>query len=325
MSGLKNSIAYARAIFLIAIICGVYGIFSYVIGENPYITLISLSYAGEDSVASLFLDEERGSLMGRAYGTMVHPLAWGQFWCILLAFAMLIRRKISKVIFLPLFVIGMVNIYLCGSRSAMLSFGIALFAFFVTLRIREKIVVLLFMIIGLTYMSTNPEIRKSETMSYLLANVFFWDDSYSEDASIRGSSSEMRSDQLNVAFDVAINNPTGVGYGYLYYKNEYPRTDIVGLLGLESVFLKKIVELGFISLFAYFYFMFLLYKFGASVIKDNSSKMMFLGYFWSYLICVLVTGIQARSEYYFVVFTIWYYLMESNRFVKSNKMIVKYE
>ena len=252
---------------------------------------------------------------------MAHPLAWGQFWCIILAFAMLSKKKVNKIILIPLFIIGIVNIYLCGSRSAMLSFGIAIFSFFLTLGIRKKIVVLLVIIMGLAFMSTIPNIRKSETMSYLLANVYFWDDSYSEEASIKGSSSEMRSDQLDVAIDVAINNPTGVGYGYLYYKTEYPRSDIVGLLGLESVFLRKIVELGFIGLLVYFYLMFLLYKFGVSVIKDKSSKILFFGFWGSYFICVMVTGIQARSEYYFVVFTIWYYIIENNSIKKSNKMI----
>ena len=111
---------YINILLIVSLIAGIYGIFSYVLKSNPYITTLNMIYSGNDLFA-VFMDESRGGLEGRTYGTMGHPLAWGQFWNIILCFIWIIRNNIRKYLTFILIAVGIINIVLCGSRTAIVT------------------------------------------------------------------------------------------------------------------------------------------------------------------------------------------------------------
>ena len=83
--------------FMITLFCviGIYGIFAYLINLNPWTSYLSLIYGNEEKY-SFFLTEIRGNLTGRTSGTFEHPLAWGQFWNVLLCFFIVRKEDFSK-------------------------------------------------------------------------------------------------------------------------------------------------------------------------------------------------------------------------------------
>ena len=317
MCGLKNPIFYLYIIFAAAFICGLYGIFAYYIGANPYISLISILYTGEDSLSIHFLEEERGELTGRTYGTMVHPLAWGQFWNILLAFLVLVKDRINRYFFWIVVLVGVFNICLCGSRSALLALGACMFFLLISLSAKEKRFIIFFSIVCVIGVTFFTNVSKNDNIEYLKATFFFWDDSYQNNISINGSNAEMRRDQLEVALDIAESNPTGLGYGYVAYIQAKPRAEIPSLLGLESVVFRKLVEVGLIGLIIYAYLMTLFFRFGRSVSRRKIK--LFFGYFTSYIVSIMVTGVQARTELFFVVFIIFYFVIERSYMLQVKK------
>ena len=93
---------------ILALLAGIYGIYSYKTSSNPYMSSLNILY-GSQSDFSYFLEESRGGLQGRTYGTMSHPLAWGQFWNILLCLLWIYRRTVNKYLTAAVFVVGYIS------------------------------------------------------------------------------------------------------------------------------------------------------------------------------------------------------------------------
>ena len=291
---------------ILALLAGIYGIYSYKTSSNPYMSSLNILY-GSQSDFSYFLEESRGGLQGRTYGTMNHPLAWGQFWNILLCLLWIYRRTVNKYLTAAVFVVGIINIVLCGSRTALVTFCV--FCAFILLSYGIK---KLLLIIPLAYLSLSvilmilpQEIKRSDMVSYLESGLFFWDSSYSEKAGIVGSSTEMRYNQLQKTIDITMKNPlAGVGYNYQYYTLDSNRSIDADLLGLESIVFKILVEQGFAGLFIFFYTFNMLRTYFVRRGKTKKDKILLNGYFISFLASILFTGIQGGSYAFFMCFLI---------------------
>lgn len=99
-------------------IAGVYGIFTYVIKLNPYIIVMGL-LANEPVSVTGMMSEVRGALEGRIQSTLSHPLVWGQIVNVFFCFLLLMRCK--RKLYLLLLAVLFLNLFLCGSRSVLLS------------------------------------------------------------------------------------------------------------------------------------------------------------------------------------------------------------
>ena len=219
-------------ILIIAILCGIYGIFTYFIKANPYVDGLSVAYTGKIDRFSDFIFEERDLLSGRICGTKTHPLEWGQLWVIIISFCFLAKNYIHKIWLFVIAAIGLVNILLCGSRSSLLALAViaVFFVLIVGFNKRYLLYTLFAMIIGVSYLY-HSKTQKISDNNIILASIMFWDDSYSNELSIQGSSFGMRQRQLQESYKMILNNPLcGVGYDYQYYKN---KNGVDNLLGMD--------------------------------------------------------------------------------------------
>lgn len=294
-------------ILIASVVCGIYGIISYYLGMNLYISALSIIFNGNEGFVVDFLTEERGGLRGRCYGTMLHPLAWGQFWTILLSFCFLIKDKINNILLYGVLCIGFINIILSGSRTALFSILIFISFYFITLNGKKKITYLfsgclLTIFICIVMIGANPS-----NLDYMKSAVFIWDNSYSEKAGVGGSNVDSRQKQFELSLDIAMENPGGYGYNYQYYVLENPLAEEKDLLGLESIIFKKLVEEGFWGLFFFSVAFYYLYRLFCRIKRKIPSFRLLQGYFASFFISIILTGIQGYSLIYFIIFLFLYY------------------
>lgn len=283
-------------IFIVLIGAGFYGILSYLIKFNPYVDLLYIVYSGEENIYSIFMDEERGGLVGRTSGTMTHPLGWGQMWNLVIGLYFLYNKNINKFLGFIIVVIGIINIIFCGSRAAIVALVI-LYIFYLFSLSRKKVFKNLFIILSLLTMGFFA-FRKNENIEkvskYIQAAVFFWDQEASNEAEIRGSSVNMRIRQFEVSIEKAASSIGGLGYNYqLYTLNNYRKADDE-LYGLESVIFKKFVEQGFIGMIVFIYTTTLLLKY-ARRNEKHKEKVLITGFFCSYIATISITGIQGET------------------------------
>ena len=297
-------------LWIVAIVCGVYGIIAYLINLNPYITGMSILYNGEEDIIQNFLDETRAGLIGRAYGTTEHPLAWGQLWNLLIIFILSFRKEISKWLFYPIMIIGIVNIILCGSRSSLIAFFLSIFIYcFIwgAKRFLGYAVVIMASLVSLLFFIDNSKFTNSDTVKYFYATIMFWDDSYAREANIIGSSSNMRNNQLEESINISLDNPFGIGYDYQSYARKTEKRISNELLGLESIVFKKMVEQGILGLLFFYVCLWYLYLGTKKYGINRKNKIKLLAFTFGYLANITFTGMQGVNWSIFVVLMFCYY------------------
>ena len=284
----------------VSIVCGIYGILGYVIRANPYMSIISLTYLHEDAAALAFMDETRGFLSGRIMGTMDHPLSWGQYWDVVIPFCILTdngqnRRKLNAFI-----IIGIINVFLCGSRTALLA--LVIFGLFY-LKYKGATQAFKYIALGAVLVLTISLVTPSTTKmgKYMKATFLFWNKDVADNAEISGSSLEMRLQQLAVGYDVISNSILG-GYGYhfrAYAKEE--GVSIEGMLGYESIVLSEMVEQGILGVIIYFFLFWILLSAIRSYWEIEGDKIyLAYGFVLCYLAAVVATGIQGVGTFFFM-------------------------
>lgn len=292
-----NNLIISKVLIYIAIIIGCYGIICYLIHANPYMSMLNLLYLDE-YVFEHFITETRAGLTGRVSGTVNHPLTWGQLWNILLAFFVINRDKIGKTNFNVILILSCLNLLFSGSRSAF----IALFPLVICYLLSVGRIKIMRYVIGFSMLLASCYFILPDNMQmYIKSAVFFWDDSISDAADINGSNVNMRLDQLETTLnDVSkANLIAGFGLGYREYsvskgtKNE-------DMLGYESVFFSKMYEQGLLGTICFFIYLSQFYVLGCKTLVSKK-KLLFTGYFFSYLLSILFTGIQ-NSLGWFVFF-----------------------
>jgi hypothetical protein len=281
--------------FVMACLCGIYGIVCYFLKQNILNDMLTLVYLDETSTYQALYEEARGLLLGRTSGTKSHPLEWGEICGIILGFYYMIKNQVRIPLILraSLIIIILLNIVFTGSRAALI-FGILVFIPNLLTIMKKKIVI--YGLVGLALLPliilTNEE-RLGPFISYVESGVFFWNEKYSDRVNITGSSVSMRQDQFSSSLNIAIRNPVGVGYNYQMYSLEHDFA-IADLYGLESVVFKLLVEQGIFALVIFLFIYFKYYKYNIiQNCQDNKISMRL--YFVGYLICILITGIQGIS------------------------------
>ena len=166
-----------------------------------------------------FVTEDRGILSGRIAGTTVHPLNWGQWMGVLFMFFFIERKYIAGFKFVLLEFLCFLNVFLTGSRSALLPIIIFLVFPLKQMKVRNKLkIIVSILCVFLFTTQLIPQEMYQKMKSFIGATVFFWDQEKSENADIHGSSIDLRLDQLTGVFFLTESNVlTGQGYGYQYF------------------------------------------------------------------------------------------------------------
>lgn len=279
-------------------IAGIYGIFSYIIKLNPYIVTMSIIYDAPVDYTGI-LEEVRGAIQGRTQGTLSHPLVWGQIINVLSLFLLIIRKRIKKKIFIPIYTILFLNIVLCGSRSILLSNLIALLLIYIKLPTKKIVTYTSIGIIG-SLIIFNIAKQNDNLKLYVAtieASVFFWNQEKSDEIEIKGSSVNLREKQLIESFNLIQNDFfTGLGQGWIdnyFSKNEKHPI----MLGFESIIFRRLVENGVLGLIIWFFFYSQLYKRTLLYTKKSGIDIKII--FIPYLVSLMMTD-SFESFYLFL-------------------------
>lgn len=281
----------------VAIGIGIYGLLCYYWHDNPYIRGLSLLY-GDEYTTEFFNTQIRGALTGRVSGTTTHPLQWGQLWGILLVFFVFKREEMTKVRFWALMALACLNILFSGSRSALVAM-VPLLACYVasegSVKALRKMAMGLAVALALSYTLSD------KMQLYLRSVVFFWDEQASMAADVEGSNTDMRIEQYNTLMhDVTRENIfVGYGLGYLGYANQRNVRN-KDMLGYESVFFQIMAEQGLVGFVGFCCFMFQLYRLRAKRL-ERRKRIIYLGYCASYMVSIMLTGIQNTFGQYLLI------------------------
>jgi len=311
----KDIKLFLNIVFWATIVACIYGLFTYITKSNPYVESIN-SALGMDKGHGItfdFINEERGIINGRIMATMVHPLQWGQaltcIFSILIIFHELKIFVINKVFFTSGMLLIASNIFLSGSRAALVAFIIFLFFAFFYMPTKKKLKYVSYILLLAVFLIFIIPKRTTEAfINTTTASIIFWDNSYSDAIGIGGSSATMRLLQLYGTFEKVSKNPLfGLGKGYII--DEFKKDKGSGeMFGYESVFFYKVVEEGVLGLF---FFLLAYYMIYAETIKKINQakeilqyKSLIRGFYLSYLISILLTGIQGTFILFCLLATI---------------------
>ena len=265
-----------------------------------------------------FIEEARGGLESRISGTTNHPLTWGQLWGILMGLFIIKKNEINIILFYALMILSFLNILFSGSRTALLSI-VPLIVFY-GISQNKKIILrtTVYVLLGACILSFTPNIK---LLKYIKATIFFWDPSYSAAADINGSSVSMRQNQLDITIKTVMkSNPiTGFGLGYRSY-SKLKNTRNEDMLGFESIVFTKLFEQGIGGLICFFIFYLQIYRF--SIKRVGKNKLLLKGYFFSYLLSIIFTGIQ-NSFGWFVYIGLFITLSEQLEETTKHAKVIK--
>lgn len=316
-------LVFFKHFLIICIVCGIYGIVAYAMGVNPYITMLSYTYTGADFAFAYFLEDVRGFLLGRASGTFTHPLIWGQFWTMAIAFLLCIRKNLNKYLLYLGITIGIVNVVLCGSRTAAIAM-LVFFAFYCFSLGKRKIILFSSIVLTICFfiamLPENSNLIEQDKILYAKSIVFFWDDSYSMQLGINGSNATMRQSQMDAVSNLVSSSPiAGLGFNFQYYVLENSSASIAALRGMESIVIKKLVEQGIGGLICFCLVLWFLYKEATKKISNRADYLCLAGFFISFVTSACFTGIQGGSWVFWVsfVFVLSHYYKSFENALKS--------
>ena len=244
---------FARTFYIIVLIGSVYGILTYLISANPFMTFVSTSFRdGILNGTDFFMNEIRGVLHGRVSGFANHPLTWGQLHLLFVIVLPFFKRYLSRKLFIGSMFFSSINIVLTGSRSSLVPLLFFIIGYFMIENRKHFMRILFFSGIAFIVFLVLSLFIHNEYIDMARAYICFWDESASDKISVSGSSVSMREEQLdNALYFVGQKNLlVGFGYGFVsnmsddHFLREY-------LLGFESVILKVVVEQGILGLFFY--------------------------------------------------------------------------
>lgn len=292
---------FVKYFYMIVLIGSIYGVVSYLISANPYMSFVSTSFRdGITNGAEAFLNEVRGVLHGRVSGFSNHPLTWGQLHLLFVIVLPFFKRYLSRNLYILSIVFSSINIILTGSRSSMVPLLLFLVGYFLIENRKHFMRILFFCGIFFAVFILLGSFVHNEYIDTLRAYVCFWDESASEKISVSGSSVSMRENQFfDALFFVKKNNLlSGFGYGFVsnmsedHFLREY-------LLGFESVVLKVVVEQGILGLIFYL-LMFLFLCIGVMQYRHNLKDNLFVALmFVCYLSSLLFTGERCTFQLFF--------------------------
>ena len=306
----KDLESFKNALLITGAFVALYGLYNYIYTSNPYIDYLTILFPDEHF---LIYDEERFGMKARVQSTIFHSITFGSYMMLLSLFSLFCYLREGKNIFMVLFFVFFVSSFISASRSVLLSIVAGLLYLFFYLEPRKKLfIVIISSVFLLGFLS-----RESSLKQYFLSSVFFWDDTYANEADVKGSSMEMRGEQLETVFETvpAQNALFGLGSTYFTAHKIDPK-----LRKMESAFFRVYVCFGLVGLAVWLNFMvkrlrsnFMFYYFylnSKSTIILNSLTI-------SFGIFSLATGFMDSIFMFIIVYVLVYKYMHSDK-VKSN-------
>ena len=289
-----NKTTFLKYLTVVCFICGLYGIFVYLTQQNLYVDSLSKAFTGQTNIYSDFLFDARMGLKGRTSGTLPHPLSWAQHWCIIICFIWLIKNHIKKSLCVSLLLLGFINVFLSGSRAAFLCLIPLFWNFFIQANLLIKTCLIL-----IATASTVGVLGVTSNFNSLFKTVV----SLIVDTSgtgATGSSSTMRLSQIENMLSILKGRDFLFGYGYGFLSSESVLRESLAqeMRGFESVIFQKIFDTGIVGCVVFFGFIKKMFEIIKKYLEIRDSSL--TAFFSSYLIAIIVTGIQGTFSFFLV-------------------------
>ena len=262
----------------------------------------------EKNLETYYEAANTGRIFGRISSVFVHPMRFGLFIGLSCVYVFSLYKRISKWVFFPL-LLGIIAMSIfCGVRSVIGGL-ILTFTYYIVKRKDFKLLCIVSFVIFLcgAFLMFVPE------LSDYLGSIT---DINNEKGAVKGSSLEMRLDQLNGAINEALKNPLfGLGYGWTYYYN-----DVFGnhpiCYAFESLAYVVICNSGFIGILLWIYMVLKYFIINKRMhLKDimfvNSLMIFYISY-------SLITG-----EYLYMKLFLMFYAMMVGESLLSNKLLTR--
>lgn len=296
---------FRNTLLLCIAIASGYGLFLTTMpGLNPYIMLLG-DLNNVDFNDTYAEATAGGRMFGRISSVFTHPMSYGLFLGLAFIYIYSIKQKIYKIIFYVLFLIILVNAFVCGVRSVLGGLIIAGIVYFL---LSKNLKLMLYTaavgLLGLLIMLQIPEMD-----TYLSSMT-----SKSSD-DVGGSSLELRMDQLMGCFtEITDNFLFGKGFGWTtVYMSIYEIHPVI--LCFESLIFVVLCNSGILGVFLWLYIIVKIMKYHTRYCIADSSLLNAMLFFYLGYSCI--TG-----EYgYMKVFILFYIILlaEIDNRLRANK------
>lgn len=304
----KSGNVILRTMLSVMIIAGLYGVFlTQMSGINPYLFLVQHlegSFNMENQLDWLSAEDR---LFGRSCSTFFHPMRWGLFLTLSVIFLVGIRKNCKKWVWLFVLAILVVNVFVCGVRSVLVACMV-----FLTYYIIRRISLKMIAYISLIVLAFSFVLSTNENLSNYFLSVF---DLTGTKTTVKGSSLDMRLDQLNGCFKI-ISDCEFFGRGYGWNKNY---VSLHGghpiLLAFESLIYMVLCDTGMVGVIIWIItFLFLCYI-PRKLLKKKDALVCVEGMVISYFVYVICTG-----DYdYFWIFYFFYVTLIGILYLEEKK------
>ena len=306
----KEIMVFDNILIIVGIIVILYSFTNYVLKYNPYLAYISMVTDVSDDMSNAFMEEQRGFLDGRVSSFFAHPLHLGQWIVMVFAYSYYeLRDRIHPILYYFFIILLFVTAVLTGSRSSLFPLFIVII-FFVLHHNRRAL--FKYLLGGTLSIAIAYPLLPETVQDYVEATVLFWSDDASSKADIKGSSTELRFDQIETAVFAISDNPIlGKGFNYSSkHGDDLPS----GLYGLESIFLSHTINGGLLGLLVFLFFYFRLYLLLRKKSHTANDKAMVDSVCLSYFVSISLTGIV----YSFFCMYLIFYMMTLYRITCNN-------
>lgn len=313
-------------IFLIStLICCLYGLFTYLIGFNPYVTAIQIYYHYREIYSVLDIGE---NMSGRGYGTsgtFIHANGYGYFISMSIPLCLyLIQKQYHKKLSLWVFVLLLINMFLCKKRSPLVSMGVFFILWMIFNKEKNKfqknIKILGFALLVFVVVEIVPLFESVKNM--VNTSLFFWDDNLLSKTDVGGSDMVLRIRQVFYPFvEVSGNLLFGHGFGWCgWYLEKYELHPV--LFGFETILSTAVCEFGIMGYFIYSMLFYKSYRYSHPFYGKETNYQLL--YIISVVILVIATGFNYFYFFALVVvlmhkYELLYFEYEKN--INSNRNV----
>jgi hypothetical protein len=294
---------FAWIILVCFFIMSLYGIYCFISQSNPYVVLMSVLF-NKDNNFDVFADSVRGGLEGRVQSTTFHPFFWSVSLVMMMYFSYLVLRDRMRIVqFVTLGLLSF-NLLICGVRTGIVAFfiGVTVVMFRSINMVKATMVFLLFFVVAQNIDTT----IFGQYQGFAESIIYIFD----SDKNIKGSSIELRLDQLGGAIELWINGGVVFGNGFGWCDNYYgTRGDHPILLGFESLLYKIIIDSGIVGIIIWSWLFYSFYRMADRINSTSNSKKIFMGFLISFIVFVLATGIFGMNLF-LILLVLFYKFLE---------------
>jgi hypothetical protein len=299
------------AIIISIIIACIYGVFLMNLqGLNPYTSLLS-AYFKEQDAAKIMENTGGDSRLSISnarsiQSTITHKMRWALNLCFILILNVVFFIKEKKRWYLVLLPLLLFNTLISGVRTGIAT--LVLVGAYYLIRIRN---IKLLFTAGILLFLLNISISSNKELTNFFSS---FTDVKGNKSDIRGSSISLRLEQLDGCFtEIRDNIFFGKGNGWTFYyqanKGDHPT-----ILSFESLIFVVLCNNGFIGLFIWSIFFYLLFRLNRKLISKKAD-IIILDIF---IICYLFFAIGTGEYDYLTIFSTFYSFLVSYLFYQQN-------